>query len=220
MIRMRLAGYVRSQVALGPLAGALLGYGVLYSGGAGAAAQAFAASALIWFALAAWQAKAVLDAEPDGQRLLNRVAVGARREWAYGLGAAAVAGLAPVPLLIAVPVATGRATPGDGLGEALVVGVWAHLLVLPPAVALGGWSSRAVTRQRGRGFLVLFVGVVLALVLGLKGSPVAFLAPPLMAAARLSGEFGAGPAALLLAWALAWAAAVTAAYGWVRTRLP
>ena len=41
-----------------------------------------------------------------------------------------------------------------GVVATLAVGVWAHLLVIPPAVALGGFASRAVSRTRAIGVIV------------------------------------------------------------------
>jgi hypothetical protein len=92
-----------------------------------------------------------------------------------------------------------------------------HLLVIPAAVALGGLSSRAVTRARAAGVLVLVSGSVLAIVLGLKGSPVPFLAPPLMATARAAAE-GTSPAGAfgLSLWGLVWAALALAGYWRIR----
>ncbi|WP_412544078.1 hypothetical protein R8Z50_16730 [Longispora sp. K20-0274] len=216
LIRTRLIGYVRSQVALGPLLGALVVYGLIYSGGAAPAANSFGASGIALFVLHAWQTKALLDVEPDGQRHLARIAVGARREGAAGLLAAVLAGLVWVPFLIAVPMLLGLVTLPTGAGSALVVGLWTHLLAVPPAVALGAWASRAVVRSVGRGVLVLVGGVVLALVLGRHGSPVAFLVPPLMSAARDAAHG-------VWAWVtvvhmVGWTAVAVAGYARVRVR--
>ena len=54
-------------------------------------------------------------------------------------------------------------------------------------------------------------------VLGLRGSPVPWLAPPLVTTARTLAD-GAGAAAVagLTFWALAWGAAAVAGYGWLR----
>ncbi|MEV6522105.1 hypothetical protein AB0M43_09210 [Longispora sp. NPDC051575] len=219
LIRTRLTGYVRSQVALGPLLGALVVYGLIYSGGAAPAANSFGASGLALFGLLAWQTKALLDVEPDGQRYLTRIAVGARREGTAGLLAALGAGLALIPPLLAAPLALELVTLPDGLGAAIGVGLWTHLLAVPPAVALGAWASRAVTRSVGLGVLVLVGGVTLVLILGRDGSPVAFLVPPVMAAARNAAQ-GAGPGAagVALGHMVVWTAVAVAGYARARVR--
>jgi hypothetical protein len=105
------------------------------------------------------------------------------------------------------------------LEGALAVGIWAHLLVVPAAVALGAWSSRAVARSRAIGVLTLVTGSVLAIILGAPKSPLPFLAPPLMATARAANQ-GVTPAGglWLTFWALAWAALAIAGYWRVRRR--
>jgi hypothetical protein len=106
-----------------------------------------------------------------------------------------------------------------GLGAALLVGLWAHLLVVPAAIALGAWSSRAVTHTRALTVVGLVAGSLFAILLGVSGSPVPFLAPPLMATARAANEgvtFVGG--ALLTVWALVWATAMLAGYWRVRLR--
>lgn len=124
-----------------------------------------------------------------------------------------------MPALIGVPMVLGLVTLPDGVGSALLLGVWTHLLAVPPAVALGAWASRAVTRSVGLGVLVLVGGATLALVLGRHGSPVAFLVPPVMAAARDAAR-GAwiGAAGWTLAHMAVWTVVAVAGYARVRAR--
>jgi hypothetical protein len=58
---------------------------------------------------------------------------------------------------------------------------------------------------------------VLAFVIGLHGSPVPWLAPPLVSTARML-DASATTAAVtgLTIWALLWGAVVFAGYGWMR----
>ncbi|WP_341477529.1 hypothetical protein [Micromonospora globispora] len=99
----------------------------------------------------------------------------------------------------------------------VAMGLWAHLLALPAAVALGALASRAVTRSAGYGVAVLAVGAVGALVLGLSGSVAPWLVPPVMATARaLTGSLAVSAGLLLTAWALVWAAVALAGYAWRR----
>ncbi|MGB2568471.1 ATP-binding cassette domain-containing protein [Micromonospora citrea] len=108
-----------------------------------------------------------------------------------------------------------------GRAAGLGLGLWAHLLALPPAVALGALASRALTRTAGYGVAVLALGAVGALALGLRGSVVPWLAPPVMATARtLAGSPTVGTGLLLSAWALAWASAALAGYAWRRRARP
>jgi hypothetical protein len=104
-----------------------------------------------------------------------------------------------------------------GAGSGLLLGLWAHAVAVPPALALGAWSSRVVAGTAGRAAIVLVGGVVLALVLGLRTSPVPWLAPPLLPAARdLAQCISAASAIGATAWALAWSAVVLAGYAWLR----
>jgi hypothetical protein len=135
---------------------------------------------------------------------------------AAGLVAAALAALPFIVLALGLPWLFG-AISSVHAGSALALGPWAHLLAVPPALALGGLSSRVLTRSAGRGAAVLASGVVLAFVLGLHGSPVPWLAPPLVATARTLAGDAALPTLLgLTCWALLWSAAAVAGYGWLR----
>ena len=77
LVRMRLAGFLRTGRALAPLLAGLVVLGILYGGGAARPAEAYGVSAVVLFPVLAWQTKILLDAEPDVQRRLARVAVGA-----------------------------------------------------------------------------------------------------------------------------------------------
>ncbi|MFD0817358.1 hypothetical protein ACFQ0D_03280 [Micromonospora zhanjiangensis] len=95
---MRLTGFVRTGRVLAPLLAGLLVIGVLNGGGRSQAAEAYAVSSVVLFPVLAWQAKLLLDIEPDVQRRLAVVTVGRRREALAGLLAATVVGLVPVLL--------------------------------------------------------------------------------------------------------------------------
>jgi hypothetical protein len=222
LVRLRLAGFLRTGRALAPVLAGLLALGVLYGGGRAQPAEAYGVSAVVLFPVLAWQTKILLDVEPDVQRRLAQVAVGPARERAAGLLAAALAGLGTVGVALIFPWLVGGVTGPVGPGDRSIVagvglGLWAHLLALPAAVALGALASRAVTGSAGYGVAVLALGAVGALVLGLSGSVAPWLAPPVMATARaLTGPL-AGPTALLLSlWAAVWAAVALVGYAWRR----
>ncbi|TML21077.1 MAG: hypothetical protein E6G35_17980 [Actinobacteria bacterium] len=187
LVRMRLLAYLRTGRFIVPLITTLVLLGILYGGGQAPPAEAYGVSALLLFPVLAWQAKLLLDAEPDAQRRIAVSALGSpSREVAAGLSAAALAAL---PLILLA-------------------------LVLP---AVGGLASRVLTRTAGRGAAVLASGVVLAFVLGLHGSPVPWLAPPLVATARTMAGDDAVPGLIgLTGWALLWSAVAVAGYGWLR----
>jgi hypothetical protein len=220
---MRMTAYVRTGRALAPLIAGLVVLGVLYGGGRAQAAEAYGVSAVVLFPVLAWQTKILLDAEPDVQRRLALVAVGARRrELAAGLIASALAGSVTVLLALVLPWLLGgiegpRKAGDLPLGEGVAIGVWAHLIAVPTAVALGALASRAVTCSPGRGIAVLVSGAVCTFVLGLKISPAPWLAPPVMATARsLSAGMDAAELALLTVQALTWAAVATTSYALFR----
>ena len=217
LVRMRLLGYLRTGRFIVPLITTLVLLGILYGGGQAPPAEAYGVSALLLFPVLAWQAKLLLDAEPDAQRRIAVSALGSpSREVAAGLSAAALAALPLILLALVLPWLFG-AISGVHAGSALVLGVWAHLIVVPPALAVGGLASRVLTRTAGRGAAVLASGVVLAFVLGLHGSPVPWLAPPLVATARTMAGDDAVPGLIgLTGWALLWSAVAVAGYGWLR----
>jgi hypothetical protein len=224
---MRIAGFLRSGRALAPAIAGLVVLGVIYGGGASAAAPADGYSAVMLFPVLAWQTKLLLDAEPEVQRKIARLTVGARREAAAGVIAAAMLGLIVCVIAMLAPWpfhAIREPLPGSGepsMAAGIALGVLAHLLAIPAGVGLGALSSRAVVRSVRNGVAVLVVGAILAIVLGLKGSIAPWLVPPVMAMARAltatplpaGGEFW-----LLIAWSLAWCAVALAGYGWLRRR--
>jgi len=198
---------------------------VIYGGGSSEAASAYGYSAVTLFPLLAWQTKLLLDAEPDVQRKLARLSVGARREAAAGVLAALLLGVAVCTVAMVAPVPFhGIRGPVPGSGEpslpaGVAVGVLAHLLAVPAGVALGALASRAVTRSVRNGVTVLVAGAVLAIVLGLRGSWAPWLVPPVMAMARdlnASALPSAGTFLLLTGWAVLWCAVALAGYGWLR----
>ncbi|MFC6019680.1 hypothetical protein ACFP2T_26150 [Plantactinospora solaniradicis] len=224
LIGMRLAGFVRSARALPPLIAGLVALTVLHGGTGAQAAEAYGVSAVVLFPILAWQSRLLLDTEPDVQRRLAGVVAGRRTELAAGVLAAVAAGLAFAPIALLVPWLVGGVTgperPGDlPIMLGLAVGLWAYLLILPAAIALGALASRAATASPLYGLAVLVCGVVGAFVFGLKTSVVPWLAPPVLATARAST---AGPTAgtltLLTAHALAWSAVALAGYAWLRRR--
>ncbi|PWU61039.1 hypothetical protein DLE60_07875, partial [Micromonospora globispora] len=149
LVRLRLAGFLRTGRALAPALAGLLALGVLYGGGRAQPAEAYGVSAVVLFPVLAWQTKILLDVEPDVQRRMALVLVGPAREWVAGLLAAAMAGLGTVTVALIFPWLVGGVTGPVGPGDRSVVagvamGLWAHLLALPAAVALGALASRAV----------------------------------------------------------------------------
>ena len=135
LIRMRLIAYVRTGRFILPLLSALILLGVLYGGGRSGAAEAYGVSALLLFPVLAWQTKLLLDAEPDVQRRLALAALGSRvREVAAGLVAAALAALPLVLLAIILPWLVGAVT-SAGAGSGVALGVWAHVIIIPAAIA-------------------------------------------------------------------------------------
>jgi hypothetical protein len=185
---MRLTGFLRSGRILAPLIAVLVVLGVIYGGGSSSAGAAYGYSAVILFPVLAWQSKLLLDAEPDVQRHLARVTVGARRELAAGLLAATVLGLGTCAAAMVAPwLFGGIGEPRAGelsMAAGIGLGVLAHLLAVPAAVALGALASRAVTRSARNGVAVLVSGSVLAVVLGLQSSVMPWAVPPIMAMAR------------------------------------
>lgn len=222
LVRMRLVAFVRAGRALAPLLAGLLVLLIFYGGGPAPAHEAYGVSAVILFPVLAWQSKLLLDAEPDVQRRLARVALGPGRELVAGVLAAALLALLTVLLAVLVPWLTGgirgpREAAEPSLAAGVVLGVWAHLLALLAGVALGALASRAVTRRIMYGVAVLATGAVLALVLGLSSSFAPWLAPPLMATARaLLTRPTPGEILLQTGHAIVWSGVLLAGYGWLR----
>lgn len=217
LVRMRLLGYVRTGRFIIPVISTLVLLGILYGGGRARPAELYGVSALLLFPVLAWQTKLLLDAEPDNQRRIAITAIGSPgRELTAGLLAAALAA-APLILVAMLLPWLFDATTGADAGTGILLGLWAHMLFLLPALAVGGWASRTLTRTAGRGSAVLASGVVLAFVLGLPHSPVVVLAPPLVATDRMMANQAAfGTALGLTVWALIWSGVMLAGYGWLR----
>lgn len=219
LTRMRLSAFVRGGRALSPGIAVLVVLGVIYGGGASAAAIAYGYSAAALFPVLAWLTKILLDTEPDVQRRLARISIGPAREAVAGVLAALVVCLIVCVLAMGAPWLFHGIDPARAVGSGIVLGVLAHLLAIPPAVALGALASRAVTRTVRTGVAVLAVSAVLVVVLGLRGSWVPWLVPPVMATARALNDPGAPPAAtlsLLVGWAVIWSVVAFAGYAALR----
>jgi hypothetical protein len=217
LVLMRLAGFIRTGRFIPPLIAALVLLGILYGGGQAGIAEAYGVSALMMFPVLAWQTKLLLDTEPDVQRRLALVALRSRRREAVGgMAAAALVAIPVVLIAMALPWIVDAVKPVD-VGGGLLLGLWAHAVVIPPALALGALSSRVIAGTPGRAAAILAGGIVLALVLGLHSSPVPWLAPPLIGAAHALAQGARGaPLVGLTTWALVWSAVVLAGYGWLR----
>jgi hypothetical protein len=219
LTRMRLSAFVRSGRALPPAIGVLVVLGVIYGGGASSAAIAYGYSAAALFPLLAWLTKVLLDAEPDVQRRLARVSVGPAREATAGLLAATLVALLVCTLAMLAPWPFHAIDVHQALAGGIALGVLAHLLAVPAAVALGALASRAVTRTVRTGVTVLAVATVLVVVLGLHGSWAPWLVPPVMATARALNARGTPSAAALIrliVWAMLWSAVAFAGYARLR----
>jgi len=217
LIRMRLAAYVKSGRFILPLLATLVLLGIAYGGGRSSAASAYGTSALMLFPVLAWQTKLLLDTEPDVQRRLALTVLGSRpREVAAGLVGAALAAVPLIVVALVLPWVFDAVNSVD-VGSGVALGIWVHAIITPPAVAIGAWSSRVISGAAGRATAVLTSALVLAYVIGLRGSPVPWLAPPLVSTAR-SLDAGASFAAVsgLTVWALVWGAVAIAGYGWLR----
>jgi hypothetical protein len=219
LVRMRLTGFVRGGRALAPLIAVLVELGIIYGGGPSPAAVAYGYSAAALFPVLAWLTKLLLDTEPDAQRRLARLAVGPVREAIAGVLTAAVLALVVCGAAMFAPWLFHGIDTAESLWSGIALGVLAHLLAIPSALALGALASRAVTRSVRNGVAVLVVAAVLVVVLGLQGSFAPWLVPPVMATARALNDAAApsaGTLVLLCGWALAWCAAVFAGYGLLR----
>ncbi|WP_127499799.1 hypothetical protein [Actinoplanes solisilvae] len=219
LTRMRLAGFLRGGRVISPAIAVLVVLGIIYGGGASPASVAYGYSAAALFPVLAWQTKLLLDTEPDVQRRLARVAVRARREALAGVVAAAVLALLVCTLAMLAPWLFHGIDTTKAVLPGMLLGALAHLLAIPPAVALGALSSRAVTRSVRNGVAILVVSAVLVIVLGLQNSFAPWLVPPVMATARVLNDVtppSATTLTLLVTWAALWCAATFATYAWLR----
>ncbi|MEK8109302.1 hypothetical protein NKG94_40635 [Micromonospora sp. M12] len=221
LLRMRLAGFLRTGRAVAPLLAGLITLGTLYGGSRAQPAEAYGVSAVVLFLVLAWQTKILLDVEPDVQRRLAQVTVGVVRERVAGLLAAGVAALVTVAVALLFPWLVGgvsgpvdRGPAGAGRARAGALGAsvgrtrcgcsWCA-----GQSGVGGWRR---VRRRGP-------GPRWSRRRGARpdrlGGP--WLAPPIMAAARTTGGDAAALTLLgLTVWALAWSAAVVGGYLWRR----
>jgi hypothetical protein len=231
LVRMRLAAYLKAQYVIAPSLVGLGLVGILYGGGVARPEEAYGVSALLLFPVLAWQVKILLDAEPDVQRRLARVTVGSGgREIAAGLTAGAVTAIPTILAGLVLPwlfggVGLGHQSPAGAapasLGVALVVGVWAHLLALLGGLGVGAMASRPISRRNGIAVTVLAGGAIATVLLGLKASPIPWVAPPIMAVARFgAGELSLAVAVRLSVWAVVWCGVVLAGYWLLRLRRP
>ncbi len=223
--RMRFSGYAKSQRVLAPVLASLAMLAVLQVGGAASAVDAYGVSAVGLFGIFAWQAKLALDTEPDAQRQLSYLAVGsARREVAAGLLAASITAVPTVVVGMVAPWATGTielpetATTGD-IAASIGFGLWVHLISALPAVAVGAYASRAVTRARGWGVSMLVGASVLVLVLGLNGAgPLRWLVPQIVGAIKAGNDGNLVSGLVITVHAIAWSALFFGAYLVLRAR--
>lgn len=221
LVRMRLYAFARSGRIAAPLILGIIVIGTLYGGGAVAAGEGYGLSAFVLVPVLAWQTKLLLDTEPDVARRLAVVTVGRRREIAAGLIAAALVAVTVVCLAIVLPWLFGGIKTHDDHGppfiDGLTLGVWAHLLAIGPAAALGALSSRVVTRSAGHGAMTLIGGWIALVVIGLPRSPVRWLGPPLLADSNAAHQVIRTPVVLgLTGWMLAWTATAVVAYVMMR----
>jgi hypothetical protein len=223
--RMRFGGYARSQRVLAPVLASLALLGVLQVGGAASAVDAYGVSAVGLFGIFAWQAKLALDTEPDAQRQLSQLAVGsARREVAAGLLTASLTALPTILVGLVAPWVTGTirlaetVTIGDNINS-ILFGIWVHLISAIPAIAVGAYASRAVTRARGWGVSMLVGASVMVLVLGLNGAgPLRWLVPQIVGAIKAGNDGDLLTGLVITVHAIVWSALFLAAYLVLRAR--
>src|SRR5262245_63863313 len=132
LVRMRLAAYVRTQVAFAPFLAALVVLGIFYGGGQAQPEEAYGVSAVVLFPILAWQAKILFDVEPDVQRSIAATAIGSRvREIVCGIGAALATAVPLILIALAAPWLLNAVVPppsGGCVTSSLLYGLWVHLL--------------------------------------------------------------------------------------------
>ena len=214
----RVAGFARTRRALAPLIATLVLLAILHAGGAAPGVEAYGTSALVLLPVLAWQAKLVLDAEPDGQRLLSSVLVGSpAREVVAGLVAALLPAVLTIGVALALPWIIGAIKSGNA-AVGLAFGLWIHVLSALVGLAIGAWASRATSPDVGRATLTLVGGVVLVLALGSGAvDPIGWLVPRLTSSVRAANDGSLFDVVVLSGHALVWVGLVLAGYG--RTRL-
>ncbi len=219
LVRMRLLAYVRTQVAFAPLLAALVVLGIFYGGGQASPTEAYGMSAVILFPVLAWQVKILLDVEPEVQRHIAATAIGSRaREVTAGLVAASITAAPTIIAGMLLPWLVNGVTMHKSpvsLSVVLLSGLWAHLVAVPGALALGALASRAISRSAGISAAILVAGFTLTVAIGLSAVP--WLAPPLMPVSRaIVPGVHAAKLATLTVWAVVWAATVL--FGYIRLR--
>lgn len=176
-------------------------------------------TAAVMFPIWAWTARALLDTEPDVQRVLSALAVGRRALPSLaGLLAAYTVNLTFAGLVLAVPLLQG-VTYRVG-APAMLAGVALTALVAAAGTITGAWTCRAVIPSAGISVLAL-LGVPL-LVLLMSMGPLDRLSIPMVGWLRAAHD---GPAAFVTAFpgvalhTVLWSVMTGAAYVTVRRRL-
>ena len=179
----RLRGALSARVLLAPLLALVALQLVVLAGAPQPASVLVVTSACLALPPLAWAARQVLDAEPDDQVLLSRLAVGgAVREAGAGL-LAAYALVAPAAL--ACTCAALLRVDSDAVpGRVLLAGAALALAVALAAVGVGAFASRAVAGSGAAPVVVLVGAPVLVAVVGLARAPLSYLVPRLDAAVR------------------------------------
>lgn len=227
VIRFQLSGYLRSVRALHPVLALALLLAVVFSsplGGTPAevrqgALNAIADMAALTFPICAWAARGLLDTEPDAQRHVSAVTAGRWR--ALMAGTIAAYGFGVVLALIA-PIYPLAEAWGSGLKlQTVLLSVALLPLSTLAATALGALTSRAVIPSTGTSILVLLGVCAANLILGL--GPLRVVTVPMIEWMRAAGH---GPSAFahalpaLAVRTVAWAAAATTLYAWLRRTRP
>jgi len=222
LVRMRLHAYARSGRIAAPTLATIVLVAALYGGGAAQPGEGYGLSAYLLLPIMAWQTKLLLDTEPDIARRLAVVTIGPRRELTAGLIAAAAAAIPTIVIAAALPwliggIATSAPAGGPALPTGILLGLWAHALAVPPALAVGALCSRAITRSTAIGVLALVGGWLLIVVLSLPRSPMRWIAPPAMAVTKAArSQLDLPLVGGLTIWTVAWAAIATLLYAAAR----
>ncbi|TDC74884.1 hypothetical protein [Actinomadura sp. 7K507] len=218
LVRFQVAGYVRSLRILHPLIVVVLIVALVLIQGpggpdaAGLAVGTFGDVAAFMVPIGAWAARALLDTQPDEQRLLTATA--ARRPsmptWA-GLLAAYSVNLFLGVVALTVPLI--QAIQAGSPGGAILAGCALYLLAAVPATLVGAWTSRALIPAPGLSVLALLSAVTALVLLGI--GRFAWLSVPVIEWLRAAhggpGEFTSSFPSIALHLAL-WSAVVGAAY--------
>lgn len=218
LVRMRLLAYVKSQRAVVPMIAALALVFFAHAGGAAGPGPAYGFAAVLLFGVFAWQAKLLLDSEPDEQRRLARLSVGSMpAELFAGMAAAFVAALPLVAVSLVVPFLTRTLELTGGPWLALLVGGWLHLLAVLGGLATGALVSRAIVPSAGWSAVILVGSTVLVLILGSRDAlGLQWLVPQLFAGIRAVEDESTVRGLVVTLHAMVWSALVLAAYAILR----